>query len=148
MTLVPDAMPVLSTGKHRTPRSGGCFMELASFLAGERWSDHPECTDPTLAELARCINDVMPDSHRSLLAPMIPSVIGTGPRDMPDRVQIAARIVRTCAVTALPLVRTKAGPIACALLAAQRVLHEQSPVDDEALAAHPEAHAYARAFLA
>src|SRR3954451_24621337 len=123
-------------------------MELASFLAREGWSDHTRYTDPTLDELARCVNDVMPDSHRSLLAPMIPSVIGTGPRDTEERVQLAARIVRTCAVTALPLVRTKAGPIACALLVAQRILGEKSPVDAEALAGHPEAHAYARAFVA
>ncbi len=28
-------------------------MELASYLAGERWSDHPACTHPLLAEAAR-----------------------------------------------------------------------------------------------
>jgi hypothetical protein len=37
----PDLFPILSPGKHRNPRSGACFMELASLLAGERWSDHP-----------------------------------------------------------------------------------------------------------
>src|SRR3954451_19465820 len=35
---VPDMMPVLSRGRHRNPRKGACFMELASFVAGERWS--------------------------------------------------------------------------------------------------------------
>jgi len=28
-------------------------MEFASYLAGERWSDHPACTHPLLAVLAR-----------------------------------------------------------------------------------------------
>ena len=40
----PALLPVLSRGKHRNPRKGACFMEFASLLAGERWSDHPACT--------------------------------------------------------------------------------------------------------
>src|SRR6266545_4298303 len=44
----PDLFPILSPGKHRSPRTGACFMELASLLAGERWSDHPACTHPLL----------------------------------------------------------------------------------------------------
>jgi hypothetical protein len=50
---LPDMLPVLSRGKHRNPRKGACFMELASYLAGERWSDHPACTHPLLASVAR-----------------------------------------------------------------------------------------------
>ena len=30
---VPDGLPVLSRGKHRSPRKGACFMEMASVLA-------------------------------------------------------------------------------------------------------------------
>jgi hypothetical protein len=51
-------------------------MELASVLAGERWSDHPACTHPLLAELAREVNDGTSDADRQQLAPMIPSVVG------------------------------------------------------------------------
>jgi hypothetical protein len=51
-------------------------MELASVLAGERWSDHPLCTHPLLAELAREVNDGTSDAGRQQLAPMIPSVVG------------------------------------------------------------------------
>lgn len=143
MVAVPDVMPVLSAGKHRSPRAGGCFMEIAGFLAGERWSDHPKCTDPSLAELARCVNDVMPDEHRSRLAPLIPSVIGTGRRDSAERTLIAARIVRECTVTALPTVTVKTRPLACALVLAERVLGEQTPEATLALASQPEAQAYA-----
>lgn len=75
-----DAMPVLSAGRHRSPRRGACFMEYASFLAGERWSDAPECTDPVLAHLARLVNDLIPAGERSTLAPLIPSVVGLRPQ--------------------------------------------------------------------
>jgi len=143
MVAVPDVMPVLSAGKHRSPRAGGCFMEIAGFLAGERWSDHPKCTDPSLAELARCVNDVMPDERRSELAPLIPSVIGTGRRDAAERTLIAARIVRECAVAALPVVSVKTRPLACALVLAERVLGEQTAQAQLVLATQPEARGYA-----
>ena len=72
---LPDGIPVLSRGRHRTPRRGACFMELASVLAGERWSDHPSCTHPLLAYLARLVNDHTSDDGRQKLAPLIPSVV-------------------------------------------------------------------------
>ncbi|HSK97732.1 MAG TPA: hypothetical protein VK891_14015, partial [Euzebyales bacterium] len=62
---LPDQVPILSRGKHRSPRKGACFMELASYLAGERWSDHPACTHPLLAALARHVNDRTTDAGRS-----------------------------------------------------------------------------------
>ena len=55
-----DAPPL--RGSHRSPRRGACFMEFASYLAGERWSDHPACTDPVLASLARGVNDNLTDA--------------------------------------------------------------------------------------
>ena len=92
-TLSPDIVPVLSTGRHRSPRKGACFMEMASYLAGERWSDHPKCTHPLLAGLARQINDTVPDSVRARLAPMIPSVIGLTSED----VRVDATLALHCA---------------------------------------------------
>jgi hypothetical protein len=73
---IPDGMPVLSRGRHRTPRSGACLMELASVLAGESWSDHPSCTHPLLAQLARLVNDHTSDAGRQGLTVLIPSVVG------------------------------------------------------------------------
>jgi len=73
---VPDALPVLSRGKHWSPRRGACFMELASVLAGERWSDHPSCTHPLLAALAREVNDLTTDGDRQQLVGLVPSVVG------------------------------------------------------------------------
>jgi len=72
----PDGLPVLSRGKHRSPRKGACFMEMASVLANEPWSDHPSCTHPLVAHLARLVNDYTSDQSRSELAILIPSVVG------------------------------------------------------------------------
>jgi len=95
----PELMPVLSRGKHRTPRSGGCFMEFASYLAGESWSDHPACTHPALASLARMVNDCTSDKARSHLTPLIPSVIGlTG-----DDQRVGLLVALRAATTALPV---------------------------------------------
>ncbi len=95
----PLIVPMLSAGRHRNPRKGACFMEMASFLAGEKWSDHPTCTHPLLAGVARLVNDSLPDARRSELAPLIPSVIGltgTDPR-------VDARVALVCALAALPV---------------------------------------------
>src|SRR5688500_14589164 len=73
---LPEGVPVLARGRHRTPRRGACFMEFASFLAGERWSDHPACTHPLLGLLARRVNDQISDAGRQQLTPLIPTVVG------------------------------------------------------------------------
>lgn len=73
---IPDGMPLLSRGRHRSAKSGACFMEFASYLAGEPWSDSPHCTDPLLAHLARAVNDLLSDGRRGEIAPDIPRVIG------------------------------------------------------------------------
>jgi hypothetical protein len=51
-------------------------MEYASFLAGEPWSDHPACTHPMLAQLARHINEVVDDQERQELTSLVPDVVG------------------------------------------------------------------------
>ena len=112
-------VPVLSKGKHRSPHKGACFMEYASFLAGERWSDHPRCTHPLLAGVARDINDHTSDAGRYRLVPLIPSVVGLNGDDPRVDVGIAAR----CALVALPVVaEPRQRALATGLLAARRVL--------------------------
>ena len=115
----PELVPVLSRGKHRNPRRGACFMELASYLAGERWSDHPACTHPLLAALARDVNDYISDAARGQLAGLIPSVIGlTG-----DDLHIDARIALVCARLALPVVAaSRQQVLAVSVLVCERVL--------------------------
>ena len=60
-----DFLPLLSRGKHRRSAKGACVMEYASYLAGEKWSDHPACTHPLLAELARQVNDFISDETQT-----------------------------------------------------------------------------------
>jgi hypothetical protein len=117
----PVVLPTLSRGKHRSPRKGACFMEFASLLAGERWSDHPACTHPLLAAVARHVNDYTSDAGRSRLAELIPSVIGlTG-----DDLHIDAEIALGAARLALPVAAAeRQGVMAVAVLSCERVLAE------------------------
>jgi hypothetical protein len=116
---LPELVPVLSRGKHRSPRRGACFMELASYLAGERWGDDPACTHPLLAALARDVNDYTSEAGRGRLAGLIPSVIGLTGEDL----HIDARVALLCARTALPVVAAAGQQVmAVAVLACERVL--------------------------
>jgi hypothetical protein len=116
---VPDVLPVLSRGKHRNPKRGACFMEMASFLAGERWSDHPSCTHPLLADVARNVNDRTTDAGRPALAPMIPAVIGL----TTDDPRADARIALHCALVALPTVSAeRQRSLAVGVLSCERML--------------------------
>ena len=148
---LPELVPVLSRGKHRGPRHGACFMELASFLAGERWSDDPACTHPLLAALARDVNDYTSDAGRAELVELIPSVIGlTG-----DDLHMDARIALVCARTALPVAAAgRQQVLAVSVLACERVLAglDGRPADwleersRHALAEVPHATEWARRF--
>jgi hypothetical protein len=116
---LPELVPILSRGKHRTPRKGACFMEMASYLAGERWSDHPGCTHPLLASVARLVNDLTSDDNRRRLVALIPDVIGLTTSDPRADVRIALR----CATTALPIASgERQNALAVAVLAAERTL--------------------------
>lgn len=115
----PDIMPVLSRGKHRNPHKGACFMEMASYLAGERWSDNPACTHPLLAALSRLINDNSTDAGRNQLAVLIPSVIGLNG----DGTRWYALIARTAATAAFPeSPAERQNALAVGLLTTERVL--------------------------
>jgi len=149
---VPQLMPVLSRGKHRNARKGACFMEMASVLAGERWSDHPRCTHPLLAELARLVNDLTSDESRNELAVLVPDVVGL----TSDDVQLDARIALRCACVALPLAsQERQNVLAVGLLTAEQVLTEASGTRDSAVtrevdaafAAVPEAARWSRRFV-
>jgi hypothetical protein len=95
-----EAYEIGQRGKHRSYRKSACLMEMAGYLAGECWSDHPECTHPLLAEFSRLVNDHTSDVHRTQLAELIRCVIGVTSRD----VHVDARVALTCARAALPIV--------------------------------------------
>jgi hypothetical protein len=149
--LVPDGLPVLARGKHRSPRSGACFMEMASVLAGERWTDQPQCTHPLLAGLARLVNDSVSDAGRRGLVELIPSVVGVHGDDLGREVSMVSAVAVE-AILDVPEERQRAlagGLIRCEELAA--VLGpDQVPDADRirpALDDVPAAVAWSRAFL-
>ncbi|MFD1505114.1 hypothetical protein FE374_10130 [Georgenia yuyongxinii] len=146
-----EFLPVLGRGKHRSPKRGACFMEMASVLAGERWSDHPACTHPLLAHLARLVNDFTSDAGRQRLTPLIPSVIGLQSADRRWDHEIALLV----ATRALPFASALRRPtVAVGILACERLLAQAEgrtpdalrPSSERALAHDPAAAGWAQEF--
>ncbi|MEO5921090.1 MAG: hypothetical protein ABIQ01_08100 [Pseudolysinimonas sp.] len=149
---IPAVMPRLSSGAHRSPRRGACFMEFVSYLAGERWSDHPECTDPVLASLARGVNDNLSDARRDGIVHEIPRVIGLRGDDSVVGLVVALR----AAIAALPVASMeRQRSLAIGILALRPALAERGAavphldrLADRALADVPDAAAWAKKYLA
>ena len=146
-----DFLPLLSRGKHRNPAKGACVMEYASFLAGEKWSDHPACTHPLLAELARQVNDFISDETRQTFVEFVPDMIGLTSSDLRFDLLIALRVART----ALPVVDdSRQQMMATAVLSCERLLADLdgrrgvplSQESSDALDRAPRAAAWARRF--
>ncbi len=66
----------LESGPH-APDSTFCVMEAVAFVAGEPWSDSPECASPVLSRLFQGFNDGMGDDDRQLLKPYIRRLLDT-----------------------------------------------------------------------
>lgn len=75
--MVPDGLPSLGRGGHPVGSGEACVMELVSVIAGEEWSDHPDCVHPFLADAAIIVNDMLPDNYRHLIVPHIGRFFGT-----------------------------------------------------------------------
>lgn len=132
-------------------------MEFASYLAGERWSDHPSCTHPLLAQLARGVNDHISDGGRRVLVPLIPSVVGLNGDNAVVDMGIAVR----SAAFALPVAaHDRQRALAAGILAAERLINgpeaESLPAVDTtelfaharlALASAPQAATWAEQFI-
>jgi hypothetical protein len=72
-----DARP-LAKGAHDGPEDGCCIMEAVAYVAGEPWSDHPECACPVISAFLRSWNDSLPDGERdTLLRPLVIKLVGT-----------------------------------------------------------------------
>ncbi len=67
----------LRHGRHVSPAQGACVVELASMLAGEPFSDHPETVCPVIAAFLRGYNDRLPDGELDELYPYAALVVGT-----------------------------------------------------------------------
>ncbi len=137
----PEVLPILTAGRHRGPHQGACFMEFASFLAGERWSDHPSCTHPLIATLARDVNDLTSNRARDALMPLVTRVIGV---QEVDEVRIAM-IAATAAMPVASLDRQRALGVGILLLVSAGALQADA---DRAFSAAPDTERWARAYLA
>jgi hypothetical protein len=71
---------ILKSGGHRPPTDGdiqACIMEAVAWVAGEPWSDHPQCASPTIAAFMRRWNDDLGDTDRQALKPYITRLVGS-----------------------------------------------------------------------
>ena len=70
----------LKNGNHTANTDGElCVMEAVSYIAGEPWSDHPQCACPVITAFLVSWNDALPtDADRDrLLKPLIPKLVGS-----------------------------------------------------------------------
>jgi hypothetical protein len=122
-------------------------MEFASYLAGERWSDHPACTHPLLAALARDVNDLTTDAARGELMPLVTRVIGLNGDDW----RITTDVAMLAANAALPIASMERQRALAAgilgILASSGTL-ELAELAEEAFAQTPDSERWARAYLA
>lgn len=77
-------------GSHEENGNGhveACAMEAVAYIAGEPWSDHPECACPVIGAFMRTWNDSLPDAERTaLILPLVPNLVGTrGSDDLANR---------------------------------------------------------------
>ena len=68
----------LGEGAHQPNNDGQwCLLEAVAWVAGETWTDSPQCVCPVLAGFGRRLNDLLPDNRRQELRPFIPAMVGT-----------------------------------------------------------------------
>ncbi len=131
--MIPDYLPSISAGAHDAGDGEACVMEFVSLLAGEEWSDRPECTNPVLAHEARTVNDALPDSDRGRLVPLVGRLLGTTADSDVVRARLRLRQARQVLALVEPTAR---GPVLAALEAArERLGRPEEPDPDDVDAA-------------
>ena len=71
----------LEHGAHAKPDDGMCVMEAVAYIAGEPWSDTPECASPVIGAFLRSWNDSLDDDTRQSLKPYITRLVGSKSTD-------------------------------------------------------------------
>jgi hypothetical protein len=84
---LPATLPILSHGKGASGSGKVCAEQAISWLVSGEMdlfdeSDHPECVQPVLNQLAIAINDLVPDSTRIKMWPSLLRQIGTARPEM------------------------------------------------------------------
>ena len=141
---IPDFLPSLAAGAHDAGDGEACVMEYVSLLAGEDWSDRPECTHALLAHEARMLNDDLGDRDRHLLVPLVGRLFGTTADSPALTVRLRLRQV-ACVVRLLePAVRPR---VTAVVARAESLVGQGELDDDEAETQRADARAVARAFF-
>jgi hypothetical protein len=78
----------LSKGKHTSPERGACVMELASMLAGERFTDHPRSVSRVIAAFLRGYNDLVDHERRQDLYRYAALCVGTTDGDTVEEARV------------------------------------------------------------
>jgi hypothetical protein len=107
MTTKQITMELLGRGSHASPGQGGNVLELASVLAGERWSARPESVHPALTAAADTVNDLLADERRRLLVPFAPWLLGTNTADARTWPAVARACLRAALASASGPDRTR-----------------------------------------
>ena len=80
MTSVPTGLPLLRRGAGATMRDGGCFVQVAGYLAdGHSWSEYATSVHAVIRAAGIKCNDMMSAAARPRLAPLAGDAAGTGP---------------------------------------------------------------------
>jgi hypothetical protein len=78
MPHVPTFQTVrLAPGRHAAPEQGVCTVELASMLAGDRFSDSPRTACAAVAAFVRGYNDAIDDARRQDLFAIAALLVGS-----------------------------------------------------------------------
>ena len=91
MTVIQSRLPdleaiQLQAGSHNSPDEGMCVMEAAAWVAGEPFSDHPQCASKVIGAFLRSWNDTLDDAGRQTLKPYIVRLVGSaGTPEQEDR---------------------------------------------------------------
>lgn len=108
MNVTPEGIPTLASGSHRPGEGKACVMEYVALLAGEQWTDMPDCTHHVLAKSAQRVNDRMQDRNRHLLVPLIGRLFGTSaPEDQVEAKRLNVALAVYSAKSVLHLVNPK-----------------------------------------
>ena len=78
----------LTVGTSDHPKDGACLMSVVSWLVYGDLSDQPACVSEVVGEVARHVNDLLPDYRRQPLKSYIARLIDTSDGDSTERARL------------------------------------------------------------
>jgi hypothetical protein len=78
----------LTVGASERLRHGACLLSAVSWLVYGELDDRPACVSEVIAEVARNVNDLLPDFRRQALKSYIPKLIDTSDGDAVEQERI------------------------------------------------------------